>query len=153
MPRRHRDTEVCCLKVFSVSLCLRGHKIMNITRIAAIGWILFIVGLSAAKSLGYGAWLWGGIETVLGNNRTMHFVMAGIMSILCLLAVPQRFQQGKVNAVILVLLVGCIIDECFQYFIPSRNFSVWDAVASCAGVLVFAIPVLCWRKMQGRQCH
>ena len=67
---------------------------MNITRIAALVWIIFIVGLSAAKSLGYGAWLWGGIETTLGDNRTMHFIMAGIMALLCLLAIPERFQRA-----------------------------------------------------------
>lgn len=116
----------------------------------AIFWIVFIVSLSIAKSLGYGEWLWGGIEACLGDNRIMHFVLAGIMSILCLLAVPEHFQQGMVNPVILLLLVGCIADELFQYYIPSRNFSIWDAVASCAGVLVFAIPVLWWRKTQER---
>lgn len=126
---------------------------MNITRIASIGWIIFIISLSAAKSFGFGAWLWGGIEGWLGGNRIMHFIMAGIMSLLCLLAVPERFQRNKPNPVIMVLLMGCIIDEFLQYFIPSRNFSVWDAVASCAGVLLFSMPVLWWRRKQDTLCH
>lgn len=121
---------------------------MNITRIIAISWIVFIVCLSAAKSLGYGAWLWGGIESALGDNRTMHFLMAGVLPLLCLPAVPERYQKGKVNPVIFLLLLGCIADELLQYFIPSRNFSVWDAAASCAGVLSFSLPVLFWRKLK-----
>ena len=81
----------------------------------------------------------------------MHFVMAGIMSMLCLLAVPERYQHGIVNPVTLFLMTGCIVDELLQYFIPSRGFSVWDAASSCAGVLVFASPVLLRRKFNYAQ--
>ena len=115
-------------------------------RLIAISWIVFLIALSIAKSLGHAAWLWGGIESFLGDNRTMHFVMAGIMSLLCLLAVPERYQHGVVNPVILFLMTDCIVDELFQYFIPSRSFSAWDAASSCEGVLVFASPVILRRK-------
>ena len=115
---------------------------MKITRVVAIGWITFVISLSIAKSLGYGYWLWGGIQALLGSNRTMHFLMAGIMSSLCLLAARQYSEKDLARPVILFLLAGCIGDELAQYFIPSRHFSPWDALASCAGVLVFALPVL-----------
>lgn len=72
--------------------------------------------------------------------------MAGIMAFLVLLSVPENKSFLFLYTIIAFLLFGCVVDEAIQYFLPLRNFSLWDAMASCAGILVFSVLVLVFRK-------
>ena len=42
-----------------------------------------------------------------------------------------------------IVLVFAAIEECSQYWIPSRTFDLWDLLADFVGVLLFSL----WRKM------
>lgn len=95
-------------------------------------WLLFIVGLSIAKSAGLLQPVWGGIEIFLGGNRRMHFVMAAVLSLLMLLSV-----SGSLRTVLFWgLMLGCAMDEVLQYFLPLRHFNPLDFVATAAGLSV-----------------
>ena len=121
-----------------------------LTRIAAISWLLFIIGLSAAKSAGYGHMIWGSVEQWLGSNLWMHFYFAGILSFLCHLAAPRSWLAGSlrgfVNPVLLFLIAGCIADELLQAALPRRHFSFYDMGASVSGLIVFRAVVFFFRK-------
>lgn len=109
--------------------------------LTALCWLVFLVGLSAAKSTGHMQPIWGGIEQFVGGNRWMHFYMATILSSLCHLAVPSHRRKGWL---FLALMVGCAIDESFQYFLPLRSFNPLDFLATVTGLLLgwFLISVL-----------
>ncbi|WP_157674048.1 VanZ family protein [Endozoicomonas ascidiicola] len=108
-------------------------------RILAVTWLAFIVTLSASKSLGYGYWVWGNIEHFLGGNLQMHFVFAFVLSILAHLGSSARWQQCLI---LLVLILGCAIDEALQLFLPERSFNPQDVLASWAGLILAATPFL-----------
>ncbi|WP_194842622.1 VanZ family protein [Endozoicomonas sp. OPT23] len=100
----------------------------------AIAWLAFIIGLSAAKSAGYGSSLWGGIEVFLGGNKQMHFAMACVLSFLAHLAFPaSRFRL--VTPVLMILVLGCVTDELLQYYLPTRHFNLYDFAASLLGLI------------------
>ncbi len=42
-----------------------------------------------------------------------------------------------------IVLVFAAIEECSQYWIPSRTFDFWDLLANFVGVVLFSL----WRKM------
>ena len=113
-------------------------------RILAIGWLCFLVGLSASKSLGYGHWAWGSIEHFLGGNLQMHFVMAFILSALAHLASSGFWHRGWL---LLLLVIGCALDESLQFFLPLRAFNPVDFMVTCLGLILAAAPFVLmeWR--------
>ena len=111
-------------------------------QILAIGWLAFLVILSASKSLGYGHWAWGGIEHFLGGNLQMHFVMAFILSVLAHLACPGFWHKGRL---LLLLIIGCALDEGLQAVLPRRHFNLLDFLVTCAGLLLAALPFMVWQ--------
>ena len=116
---------------------------MNIRITIALSWLLFLVAMSASKSVGYGHIIWGTIETFLGGNRQMHFSMALISSVLCYLATP----SGSLRLLVLVgLMVGGAVDELLQWLLPLRSFNPLDFGATVAGFLVgwMLIAFVCW---------
>lgn len=108
-------------------------------RISAVAWLVFLVTLSVSKSLGYGHWAWDSIETFLGGNLQMHFVMAFILSGLAHLASPGFWHRGWL---FLALLIGCGLDEGLQVLLPMRNFNPLDFLVTCAGLLLAALPFM-----------
>ena len=42
----------------------------------------------------------------------------------------------------LIILIFATLEECSQYYIPSRTFDLWDLGADFVGVVLFSI----WRK-------
>ncbi|WP_257285699.1 hypothetical protein [Endozoicomonas sp. SESOKO1] len=113
-------------------------------RILAVGWLAFLVILSVSKSLGYGHWAWGSIERFLGGNLQMHFVMAFILSALAHLACPGFWHRGWL---LLLLILGCALDESLQAVLPLRNFNPLDFLLTCVGLLLAALPfmIVHWR--------
>ena len=111
------------------------------------GWLLFLIGLSISKSLGYGHWAWGSIEHFLGGNLQMHFVFAFILSILAHLASSRFWHRGWL---LLLLIMGCALDESLQFFLPLRSFNPLDFLVTCAGLLLAALPflVLTWGPLK-----
>ena len=107
-------------------------------RILAVSWLAFLVILSASKSLGYGHWAWGSIEHFLGGNLQMHFVMAFILSALAHLASSRFWHRGWL---LLLLVIGCALDESLQFVLPLRNFNPLDFLVTCAGLLLAALAV------------
>ncbi|WP_422139879.1 VanZ family protein [Endozoicomonas sp. ALC020] len=116
-------------------------------RIIAAGWLAFVVILSASKSLGYGKWAWGSIEHFLGGNLQMHFVMAFILSALAHLASSGFWQRGWL---LILLIIGCALDESVQFFLPLRNFDPLDFLVTCIGLLLAALPFMVaqWRILK-----
>ncbi len=114
-------------------------------RILALGWLAFLVILSASKSLGYGYWVWGNIEHFLGGNLQMHFVFAFILSLLAHLASSGFWHRGWL---LLFLMIGCALDESLQFIFPLRSFNPLDFLVTCAGLFFAALPFLIskWRK-------
>ena len=108
-------------------------------RILAVGWLAFLVILSASKSLGYGHGAWGGIERFLGGNLQMHFVMAFILSLFAHLASSGFWHRGWL---LLLLITGCALDESLQAMLPLRNFNPLDFLVTCAGLLLAALPFM-----------
>ncbi len=106
------------------------------TRTLAVSWLLFLVILSVCKSLGHAQIIWGSIESFLGGHRQMHLAMAIVLSLLSHLAVYARKPVSLVNPVFVFLVLGCIVDEALQYFIPARHFNPLDALASIGGLVV-----------------
>lgn len=104
-----------------------------------MAWLAFLVILSASKSLGYGRWVWGSIENFLGGNLQMHFVMAFILSALAHLATPAPWHRGRL---LLLLIIGCALDESLQAVLPLRNFNPLDFLVTCAGLLLAALPFM-----------
>ncbi|MGI2026827.1 hypothetical protein [Endozoicomonas acroporae] len=116
-------------------------------RILAVGWLVFLVMLSVSKSLGYGHWAWGSIEHFLGGNLQMHFVMAFILSVLAHLACPRSWHWGRL---LLLLIIGCALDESLQVVFPLRNYNPLDFLVTCTGLLLAALPFMVshWRMIK-----
>ena len=121
------------------------NKAKDLVRILAVSWLAFLVILSASKSLGYGHWAWGSIERFLGGNLQMHFVMAFILSVLAHLASSGFWHRGWL---LLLLIIGCALDESLQAVLPLRNFNPLDFLVTCAGLLLSSLPFLVsqWRR-------
>lgn len=113
-------------------------------RIFAVAWLVFLLLLSIGKSLGHGQWVWGSIEHFLGGDLQMHFTMAFVLSLLAHLASPEGYHRGQL---LLLLLIGCAVDECLQRFLPLRSFNLMDFLVTFAGLLLAALPFMVarWR--------
>lgn len=80
------------------------------------------------------------------GDKVGHFVLFGILSLLVNLAAFQ--QWGKLNrtwlalgvSAVLAILIG--LEELSQRLFPSRRASIWDLLASYAGVACFTILAL-----------
>ena len=69
----------------------------------------------------------------------MHFLMAFILSVLAHLASSGFWHRGWL---LLLLVVGCALDESLQFVLPLRKFNPLDFWVTCAGLLLAALPFL-----------
>ena len=83
-----------------------------------------------------------------GGDKVGHFILFGILSFLlnksALAFFPQRAPTRLVLTVSLLLAIVIGLEEWSQSLFPSRTMSLFDLLASYAGVTVFAL--LAWAQ-------
>ena len=79
-----------------------------------------------------------------GQDKVIHFVIYGIHTFLCLVALSDKILLLKLFHYFLALAFSVlygIFNEIYQYFIPEREFSFGDILANSLGIITFLILV------------
>jgi len=79
-----------------------------------------------------------------GQDKVMHFVVYGIHTFFCLLALCYNLLSLKIIQYFLALILSVsygIFNEIYQYFIPEREFSLGDILANSLGIITFLFLV------------
>ena len=66
------------------------------------------------------------------GDKLAHALLYGIMALLLSKALPKHPYLGAV-----IVLIFALLEECSQYYIPSRTFDLGDLVADFVGILGF----------------
>ncbi len=100
--------------------------------------IVAVVVLADTRHLGFIASLY---DFPYGD-KVGHFVLFGVLALLVNLAAFERWPKQERGwlalrvSVVLAILIG--LEELSQRLFPSRQSSIWDLLASYAGVAAFA---------------
>ena len=100
-----------------------------------------------AADLGAAGSLLSAVHAMPGGDKIAHFLLVGILSLLVNLTLrsasfrvgPVRLQYGTI-----ALLTLSIIEESSQRWLASRQFSLGDMAANCAGIVVFGYVAAWW---------
>lgn len=116
---------------------------------------LFMIGLTIYVNTGQRFAFMNMVRrNVPGGDKTGHFILMGALAFLVVLAtarptLTQRLSLGRhVTLWGSVTAIVIAAEECSQFYIPSRTFSLWDMAASLGGILTFSLlsyAVLRWR--------
>lgn len=92
-------------------------------------------------------------------DKLAHFVIFAVLGALCLRALNTTALRNNPAALIVLSMalasVYGVSDEIHQYFVPSRNSDLLDALAdtcgSIAGVLVYWRIIIFRRRVEGQE--
>ena len=78
------------------------------------------------------------------GDKIMHALLYGVMAGLLNWGLGYRkcFQSGAWYAPYMgavIVLTFAVIEECTQYYIPSRTFDLWDLAADFVGIVLVSI--------------
>jgi len=83
------------------------------------------------------------------GDKVAHFLLFGALSFLLNLAfIGKCFNWGCVSVYrgTAIVAVFATLEECSQYFIPTRTFDYFDLLADFSGLLIFGIATACLLK-------
>jgi VanZ family protein len=110
-------------------------------------WLLAVVALSVTATLRPQLVLqWS--RYLPGRDKTAHFVLMGGLAAVSVLAFAGRRIGGRrlsTTSVLAVVAGLVILEECAQYWLPHRTFSMIDLASSLAGVACFGAIASAWR--------
>ena len=115
-------------------------------------WLLAIVALSATASVRPQVVLqW--THHLPGRDKTGHFLlMGGFAGVSVLGFAGRRIAARRISApaVLAVVALLVVLEECAQLWLPNRTFSTLDLASSLAGVAGFGALAAAWRARRGR---
>jgi len=83
------------------------------------------------------ALLYGVMALLLNYGLGFRYIQYNHISVgCCTITTPFYIQLGSI-----IVLTFATLEECSQYYIPSRTFDLWDLGADFIGVVLFSI----WR--------
>jgi len=107
---------------------------------ALFGFTVFLFSLIWLADTGHGQWLYALARLVPGGDKTGHFVLFGLLSLLLNVVL----QSSDLRLGRLVLLKGSLIvsvfaagEEISQLFFRSRTFDLMDLSAGLVGIWLF----------------
>ena len=116
----------------------------------AVLWLLAIVALSATATLRPRLLLqW--THYLPGRDKTGHFLLMGGFAAVSLHAFAGRrigLRRIPVLAVLAIVALLVVGEECVQIWLPNRTFSGSDLASSLAGVACFGALVLIARALR-----
>lgn len=89
-----------------------------------------------------------------GQDKVMHFVIYGIHTFFCLLALCYNLLSLKFIQYFLALILSVsygIFNEIYQYFIPERQFSFGDILANSLGIITFLFLVYIFQNKKRKR--
>lgn len=106
----------------------------------------FLLGLSFAKSAGFGLPFLYALEASVGGDKALHFSLALVLGLLGQWAAWRVIRLSHCRRMVLVfvlLALGLLVDEMHQYFIASRRFDWGDVVWGSGGLLLGTALFVC----------
>jgi polysaccharide biosynthesis protein VpsQ len=100
--------------------------------------IILIIILADTRHLGY----LGRVYDFPNGDKVGHFVLFGVLSFVVNLSVfearplTDKKRLAVITSLLLALFIG--LEEYSQRFFPARTADIFDFLASCAGVTLFA---------------
>lgn len=109
-------------------------------RVVAFLFAAFLIGIIVLANTGRGSFLFQWVSVLPGGDFTGHIVLMGTMSLL--LNAALRFRTFALWGVPVlwgtaVFLGIATLEECSQWFIPSRSFSLGDMAGNAIGIVGF----------------
>ena len=122
-----------------VTVCVRP-AVMRRARWALFGFIVFLFTLIWLADTGRGQWLFDLVRLIPGGDKTGHFALFGLLSLLLNLVLrvssvrcgPLSVLKGS-----LIVSVFAIAEEISQLFFSSRTFDLLDLSAGLVGIWMF----------------
>ncbi|NDJ78220.1 MAG: trypsin [Chloroflexi bacterium] len=105
----------------------------------AFGFFVFIVLVVIVADLGWGVILFTFLDWVPGGDKTGHFLLMGMLSLLVNISLgAARVERSPVPVLRGSLLVTVLVtlEEFSQLWLAARGFSLLDLAADYAGILV-----------------
>lgn len=118
----------------------------RLSQCLAACYIVFLVFLSLSKDISIFPSAYAFVESILGDNRNVHFILASLLFLSFYLLLPRKITQvGYGLALFSVLTLMIAIEEISHYFIPSRAFEIEDFLTGTAGMFLawFIIRLIC----------
>ncbi|MBO8131786.1 MAG: VanZ family protein [Candidatus Marinimicrobia bacterium] len=107
----------------------RGH----FTKIPIIVYTIIIFVLSSMES--------GGAFNVLGVDKILHLIEFGLYAVLMNIAIISSSNKylimNNCYYTVLLSMVYAASDEIHQFFVPTRDCSIYDFMADVIGILIF----------------
>ncbi len=122
-----------------------GRKIFFWMLLIIYSILIFI--FSSRPEVGVGQYFYG-------QDKVMHFVVYGIHTLFCLLALCYNLLSLKFIQYFLALFLSVsygIFNEIYQYFIPEREFSLGDILANSLGVVTFLILIYIFQNKKRKR--
>jgi hypothetical protein len=108
--------------------------------LALLIFVVFLFTLIWLADVGRGQWLFDLVRVVPGGDKTGHFILFGLLSLLVNLVFRAAVVRvGKLSVLkgTLVVAVFAIAEECSQLLFVSRTFDLLDLSAGLLGIWVF----------------
>jgi hypothetical protein len=125
----------------------------NLIRLAALGFIAFLIAAVVIANRGEGAQWWSFIHEIPYGDKLGHIGLFGTLSFLCNLAFPSRRfgrQPFLITLTTLVLLTIVSLEELSQAFIPTRSFDVLDWLADLIGIAAGQTAADLCKRLSGK---
>lgn len=75
------------------------------------------------------------------GDKIAHALLYGTMAFLLNVGLGFRKVGNIFYLSSIIVLTFAILEECTQYYIPSRTFDLWDVVADFVGVFLFSFAI------------
>lgn len=102
---------------------------------------LFLIGIVILADLGDLGWI-NKIYDFPFGDKLGHFILFGLLSLLVNLSLMQEHpawdQRGVTVAASLAIMILIGLEEFSQNWFATRSADLWDWLAGCAGVALFA---------------
>ncbi|MDD5016182.1 MAG: VanZ family protein [Atribacterota bacterium] len=124
-----------------------GRKILFWILLIIYSILIFI--FSSRPEVGVGQYFYG-------QDKVMHFVVYGIHTFFCLLALCCNLLSLKFIQYFLALILSVsygIFNEIYQYFIPEREFSLGDILANSLGIITFLFLVYIFQNKNRKKVN
>ncbi len=101
--------------------------------------ILFVIYLADTADYNFAFRLVGHIPQ---GDKICHALLYGTMALLLNYSLMfKNFYQTPFFLGSVIVLLFATLEECTQYYIPSRTFDLWDLVADFVGIFYFPICI------------
>jgi len=113
---------------------------MRWAKLALFGFSVFLFTLIWLADVGHGQWLFDLVRLVPGEDKTGHFILFGLLSLLLnvvLRASPMRCGRLTVLKGSFVVGAFAVAEEVSQLLFASRTFDLLDLTAGLVGIWIF----------------